>query len=157
MLYPGMGLMEGIHVNEGRGTNTPFKLFGAPWIDAGLLLKEFKKLSLPGIQADEVCFTPETSLYQAESCNGLRFTISDKESFKPVMTGLELIRLIQNLFPGKCEERLYKTVANPSGKNHLDKLTGVQNAFEKIKNGVCRETHYSTGNWKETIKPFLLY
>jgi len=83
--------------------------------------------------------------------------VTDSVSFKPVQTGLELIRLIQNLFPEHCEERLYKTVANPSGKNHLDRLTGVYNSFEKIKSGALWQEKFWDDEWEKTISPYLLY
>jgi uncharacterized protein YbbC (DUF1343 family) len=157
LLYPGIGLLEGIIINEGRGTNSSFKIFGAPWIDSKKILKKFLNLSLPGIKAESISYTPSDSLYATEKCHGLKLAITDADKFKPVLTGLELIKLIQNLFPDKCEERLYKTVANPTGKNHLDKLTGVFNSFEKIKNGELLQQYYTIGNWKEVIRPYLLY
>lgn len=157
LLYPGIGLIEGIITNEGRGTNSPFKIVGAPWINPEILLREFSKLSLAGIKAESISYTPADSLYANETCHGLKLTISDSDKFKPVLTGLKIIKLIQDLFPDKCEERLYKTVANPSGKNHLDKLTGVFNSFEKIKNGELLQQYYTTNNWKEIIRPCLLY
>ncbi len=156
LLYPGMGLMEGININEGRGTDTPFKVFGLPGLDAELLLKEFCSLGLPGINATTCSYIPNDSLYKKELCNGFRLSVTDADSFRPVLTGLELLRLIINLFPDS-KERLYKTVANPTGKNHLDKLTGIFNSFHKIKNGEFLKQHYSTSNWQETIKPYLLY
>jgi uncharacterized protein YbbC (DUF1343 family) len=157
LLYPGMGLLEGININEGRGTETPFKVFGAPWIDSNLLLKEFLSLSLPGISAQKAEYDPSESVYTNLICFGLQLHITDSNSFKPVLTGIEIIRLIQTLFPGNCEERLYKTVANPSGINHIDRLIGVVNSFEKIKSGEMLSQYYHTADWKNKIEPYLLY
>lgn len=157
LLYPGMGLMEGININEGRGTDTPFKTFGAPWLDSDILLKEFTQLSLPGIEAQACTYLPNDSLYKDKLCNGLKLTVTDSDSFRPVLTGLELIRLLIKLFPDKCKERLYKTNANPTGQNHLDKLTGAVYSFYKIKEGTFLKQHYTTDNWQEKIKPYLLY
>jgi uncharacterized protein YbbC (DUF1343 family) len=152
-----MGLMEGININEGTETDTPFKFFGAPWLDAELLLNEFTVLQLPGIKAQVCGYTPNDSLYKNETCTGLKLSVTDANTFRPVLTGLELLGLIINLFPDKCKERLYKTVANPTGKNHLDKLTGVPDSFSKIENGDFVKQHYSAGNWNEVIRPYLLY
>ena len=157
LLYSGMGLLEGININEGRGTGTPFKIFGAPWLNSTVLLNEFKLLNLPGTNASACSYTPNDSLYKNETCNGIKLSITDTEFFKPVLTGLEIIRLVQNHFPENCKERLYKTVANPSGKNHLDRLTGVINSFDKIKNEEFLRQHYTTDNWQKKIKPYLLY
>ena len=156
LLYPGIGLLEGINVNEGRGTETPFKIFGAPWIDAPRLQKEFQKLQLKGINSSVVSFKSSFGLYKNEICNGLQLTVTNASIFRPVQTGLQLIKLILSLYPDHCEERSYITRANPSGKNHLDKLTGVQHSFEKIKNGNELQIDISS-DWEKTIQPFLLY
>ena len=156
LLYPGIGLLEGINVNEGRGTETPFKIFGSPWIDALQLQKEFQKLQLKGIDSKPLSFKSSFGLYKNETCSGLQLNVSDTSFFHPVQTGLQLIKLILSLYPDHCEERLYTTLANPTGKNHLDKLTGVHHSFEKMKNGSDLEINISS-DWKKTIQPFLLY
>jgi uncharacterized protein YbbC (DUF1343 family) len=157
LLYPGMGLLEGINVNEGRGTKTPFKIFGAPWINASQLQKAFLSLQLPGIGCESFVYTPTVGLYANEHCNGLKLFVTDIFSFRPVQTGLKLIHLITSLYTDHCQERLYSTRANRTGKGHLDKLTGVYHSFKKIKNGVLPETGLADSTWKELIQPFLLY
>jgi uncharacterized protein YbbC (DUF1343 family) len=157
LLYPGMGLLEGINVNEGRGTNSPFKIMGAPWIDAQRLNETFNNLQLPGIKSIAYSYVPESGMYANESCNGLLFSITDSNNFRPVKTGLRLLHLIASLYPEHYKERLYKTVANPSGGSHLDKLTGVYRSFEKIKNGELIDTTLQPKEWKEKIQPYLLY
>ena len=157
LFYPGMGLHEGINVNEGRGTSSPFKTFGAPWINAGQMHKEFEKLKLPGITGRPYSYEPGDGLYHNEKCYGLELKISDASSFRPVRTGLELIKLIASLYPAHCEERLYKTRANPAGERHLDKLTGVDNSFEKIRNKEMSEFSQDVSEWKKIISLYLLY
>jgi uncharacterized protein YbbC (DUF1343 family) len=155
LLYPGMGLLEGINVNEGRGTEMSFKIFGAPWINAPQLNEAFQKLQLPGIFSQSFSYTPLTGFYKNEMCNGLKFSVTDPMTFRAVNTGLQLIYLIMRLYPDYCKERLYSTRANPSGKNHLDKLTGLYQSFEKIKSGNVPDTKLNS--WKETMAPYLLY
>lgn len=156
-LYPGIGIMEGINVNEGRGTDFPFKIIGAPWINAELLVHQFQSLALPGISGNEYVYTAADSVYKNECCRGIRLTIEDASVFKPVLTGLELIRLLIKLFPENCKEKKYPTRANPTGENHLDKLTGVFRSFKKIKSGEIMDEYKKGNNWKEKITPFLLY
>jgi hypothetical protein len=74
-----------------------------------------------------------------------------------VRTGIELIQLIASLYPEYCEERSYKTRANPTGSRHLDKLTGVYNSFEKIKNNEMTDLQQDVSGWKKIIRPYLLY
>jgi uncharacterized protein YbbC (DUF1343 family) len=156
LLYPGLGLLEGINVNEGRGTDKPFCLFGAPWVNADELLNIFVSKKMAGISATLSSFIPTDSLYKGELCNGLELDITDKNNFKPVNTGIEILRLLIQLYPSHVQERLYKTNANPSGKGHLDKLLGIQNAFEKIKAGDLPDTDVS-GSWPSEMNPYLLY
>ena len=157
LLYPGMGLLEGININEGRGTRDPFKIFGAPWVNADEIQKEFRNLKLPGVIAYPYSYELMSGVYCNEKCYGLRFKISDVSSFRPVRLGLELIRLMVSLYPEYCKQRLYKTRANPTGQMHLDKLTGIYNSFEKIKNAKITDLYEDMAGWKKSIRPYLLY
>jgi uncharacterized protein YbbC (DUF1343 family) len=156
-LYAGMGLLEGINVNEGRGTDSPFKTIGAPWIDPQQLNTAFTDLQLPGIKSVAINYIPARGMYANENCYGLQFSITDNNSFCPVETGLRLLNCIATLYPENCKERLYPTVANPSGTGHLDKLTGVHKAFEKIMKGELLSSELNSTDWKEKIQPYLLY
>lgn len=162
LLYPGTGLLEGINVSEGRGTKTPFKICGAPFIDAVVLNNTFNKLELPGIKSKSVSFVPLWSKYENQTCHGIELTITGKQIFKPVQTGLLLINLLMNLYPEQLKPHLYKTVANPGGENHLDKLTGIKNSWGLLsvtavnfKNEIRSMT--KTENWAAAVKDFLLY
>lgn len=162
LVYPGMGLLEGINVSEGRGTNSPFKICGAPWINAEKFCTSLNHLQLPGFIATPVEFIPDTGKYQHLKCLGARITITDKFIFRPVLTGMSLINLLMNLYPEKIEPHLYKTVANPSGENHLDKLTGINKSWnvlqQPVKHFQSIINHYThDNNWTDKIKPFLLY
>jgi uncharacterized protein YbbC (DUF1343 family) len=157
LLYPGMGLLEGINVNEGRGTDTPFNVFGAPWIDAALLQKSFEGLRLPGVTTMSISYTPVDSMYAEIHCHGLALRVTNHHSFFPVDTGYRLINLLIQLYPNQCRERLYITHANNSGARHLDKLTGLPQAFEKIKNGEWPNQDEIRKQWKTMTAPFLLY
>lgn len=156
LFYPGIGLLEGINVNEGRGTGSPFKIFGAPWINADQLHKEFENLELPGVITHPCSYEPGFGMYCNEMCHGLELKLSDVSSFRPVRTGLELINLVASLYPQHCRERLYKTRANPTGERHLDKLTGVYNSFEKIKNIERADLDPHVAGWKKIVTPYLL-
>lgn len=156
LLYPGTGLLEGISVSEGRGTDKPFRQFGAPWIQAAVLRDAFKLLSLPGIEAGIARFTPAEGPYRNEYCEGLALSVVDKAVFRPVFTGIALIQLLLLAYPAQVKERLYPTVANPSGALHLDKLLGIPNAFNHLQSGRPVDTQVA-GNWETEIRKHLLY
>ena len=156
LCYPGTGLLECIQVNEGRGTKNPFTCFGAPWIDADVLLQKLKEKKLPGVVFSPVQYIPAAGLYVQERCNGLSLTITDEYHFLPVQTGIAILQELTALFPEQAKERLYKTVANPTGIGHADKLLGVANSFQLLKEGKMIEVELNN-QWEEMIAPYLLY
>ena len=156
LLYPGMGLLEGINVNEGRGTDKPFRICGAPWMNGPELQEAFMKKNCAGISSKPYSYTPTEGLYALQLCNGLEFFIKDAGIFHPVATGVALLETIVALYPHHVEERIYSTRANPSGGAHLDKLLGVEGAFGRIKNGEGVEVEVED-EWAEVIRSFLLY
>jgi len=154
LLYPGMGLLEGINVNEGRGTDKPFSICGAPWINSEALANAFTQKNCEGIFCKPYSYMPYEGLYAGENCNGLEFFINDEKTFQPVATGIQLLQTIVELYPDHVKERKYITRANPSGEAHLDKLLGIQHAFDKIKSG---QINTGTNNWVQIISSYLLY
>jgi len=156
LIYPGTGLLEGVNVNEGRGTEQPFRICGAPWIDAEALWLAFEKEPIDGLGSQPCSYVPLESLYAGQHCHGLQFTVTDPTKFRPVAMGLHLQQTIARMYPGHLEERLYRTQANPSGAAHLDKLLGVKDAFRKIKCGEIIFTEVAS-EWAGMIQPHLLY
>lgn len=156
LFYPGMGLLEGINVNEGRGTNRPFVQFGAPWINAEELKVLLDEKRFPGITFKTYSYIPTDSLYKDERCNGLELTVTGRERFYPVAMGVALVSTLLKLYPLHVKERFYVTNANPSGSRHLDKLLGVKNSFDLLKTEAVLQTDISQ-TWSQEISPYLLY
>ncbi|OUW62228.1 MAG: hypothetical protein CBD58_02130 [bacterium TMED198] len=105
-LYTGLCLIEGTNVSEGRGTNKPFKLIGAPWIDSPKLLKSLRSYSLKGIQVKAVEFTPKSIIgkstnpkYQNKVCNGIELQVLDYDIFDPIAFSIILIDELNKNFP----------------------------------------------------------
>lgn len=99
LLYPGIGLLETTNLSVGRGTDTPFELFGAPWIDGQQLASELQRLDLPGVEFSAIAFTPSASKYAAEPCQGVSMRITDRETFDPLRTGLEIALQLRRGYP----------------------------------------------------------
>jgi uncharacterized protein YbbC (DUF1343 family) len=156
LVYPGTGLLEGINVNEGRGTANPFIQFGAPWINAEELQLELEKKEDYGVGLQSCSYIPGDSLYRNETCHGLELNVTDANKFRPVAFGIDLISVLFTLYSRQLKERLYVTNVNPTGGGHLDKLLGVRNAFEALKNGKAIKTDVSQ-IWLSEISSFLLY
>jgi uncharacterized protein YbbC (DUF1343 family) len=148
LVYPGMGLLEGVNVNEGRGTENPFMQFGAPWIDAEELKVEIDEKGFEGIDIKTTSYTPIDSVYKGERCHGIELKLTDEYRFYPVAFGIDLISTLFKLYPGHLRERAYITNVNPSGGGHLDKLIGIRDSVHLLRSG----TQLPTG-----ISPYLLY
>jgi uncharacterized protein YbbC (DUF1343 family) len=156
LVYPGMGLLEGINVNEGRGTDKPFMQFGAPWINAEELQMALKNKNITSIDLIPCSYVPADSLYKNETCYGLELNLTDTNKFRPVSFGIDLISVLFKLYSHQVKERAYVTNVNPSGGGHLDKLLGIKNAFELLRSNAFIGSDVSK-NWPEEIASFLLY
>jgi uncharacterized protein YbbC (DUF1343 family) len=100
LLYPGVGLLESTNLSVGRGTDRPFELLGAPWIDTVALARELAGIGLPGVRFVPWRFTPSEDKYQGEVCGGVMVVVTDREAFRPVMMGLEVAATLHRLYPG---------------------------------------------------------
>ncbi|KYP13635.1 DUF1343 domain-containing protein, partial [Flavihumibacter sp. CACIAM 22H1] len=156
LLYPGTGLLEGVFVNEGRGTDRPFTKLGAPWLQGAMLADAFNSAALPGVYAKPVAYTPEEGVYEQQNCGGIQLQVIKEEIFRPVQTGIAIIRLLHQLFPLQLKERQYYTAANPSGSRHLDKLLGIPDAYQQLISGNPVNLAIEEA-WQERIQPYLLY
>jgi uncharacterized protein YbbC (DUF1343 family) len=91
LVYPGMCLLEGTNLSEGRGTTRPFEIFGAPWIDGRELCERLNTLNLPGVFFRAVQFLPTFQKYKDEICEGGFIHVSDRQIYQPVYTGIALL------------------------------------------------------------------
>jgi uncharacterized protein YbbC (DUF1343 family) len=98
-VYPGMCLLEGTNISEGRGTTRPFEIFGAPFIDAEKICRELNNLTLPGVFFRENYFQPTFNKFDGELCGGAQIHVLDRNIFRSFQTGVEIIRCIRKLYP----------------------------------------------------------
>ncbi|MFM1902155.1 MAG: Esterase EstB [Planctomycetota bacterium] len=89
-LYPGIGLLEFTNLSVGRGTDTPFEVVGAPWLDGRRLAAALSARRIPGVAFVPIRFTPTASRFSGEPCGGVNILITDRDQFDPIRTGLEI-------------------------------------------------------------------
>ncbi|MEK6405725.1 MAG: exo-beta-N-acetylmuramidase NamZ domain-containing protein [Acidobacteriota bacterium] len=108
LLYPGIGLLETTNLSVGRGTDTPFEVIGAPWLDGQKLAESLNRAGLAGARFVPVRFTPHSSKFANEECGGVNIIITDRVAFRPVATGVEIAYQLNLVYPGawKVEEFL---------------------------------------------------
>jgi uncharacterized protein YbbC (DUF1343 family) len=97
-VYPGMCLLEGTNISEGRGTTRPFEIFGAPFINAEKLCGELNALNLPGVIFRENYFRPTFHKFAGELCGGAQIHVTERNEFRPFLTGVEIIKHIRKIY-----------------------------------------------------------
>lgn len=130
LVYPGTCLIESTNISEGRGTNAPFLMIGAPFIEPDILINELKKLPVSGFLLTGVTFTPEIipgvaskPKLQGITCKGIKISVTDRSLFNSVEFGICLLYSLQKLYPDKFEIK----------ENSLLRLGGDPGLYNLIK------------------------
>ncbi len=161
-VYPGMCLIEGTKLSEGRGTTLPFELVGAPFIKAHALADQLKNEKLPGVIFRPQYFKPMFQKCHRESCGGVQLHVTDRDRFKPLLTGIAVIRAIHQLYPRQFAWRTeaYEFV---NDRLAIDILYGNSDFRENfITNNASLETIEDSWNgelkeFKKIRQEFLIY
>ena len=98
LLYPGVGLLE-TALSVGRGTDTPFEIIGAPYIDDVKLARSLNDLKQPGVRFIPIKFTPKASIHRDKVCNGVNIIITNREALRSVPLGVEIARVLHQMYP----------------------------------------------------------
>ncbi len=106
-LYPGVGLLETTNVSVGRGTDTPFEVVGASWLDGRRLAGYLNSRKIAGVRFVPVRFTPKASVFKDEECGGINIVVTDRARFRPVQTGLEIAVALRRLYPAEWKTEGY--------------------------------------------------
>jgi len=142
-IYPGLCLLEGTNVSEGRGTTMPFRQFGAPWIDSKLLAERLNVLNLPAMRFKPVRFTPTSSKYKGRECYGVRIIVSDRDRLEPYLSGIRIVNEICRMYPDQLKWRA----------SHFDRLCGTS----KIRNAITGSSSLDAlqNKWRKELESFL--
>jgi uncharacterized protein YbbC (DUF1343 family) len=116
VLYPGIGLLETTNLSVGRGTDRPFEVLGAPWIDGIALARALNAESLSGVRFVPIRFTPASSKFADEQCGGVNILVTDRQRLEPVFCGLKVAETLRRLYPDQWETA-------PFNRLLLDKAT----------------------------------
>ena len=110
LAYAGTCLFEALNVSEGRGTNHPFELVGAPWLDHQTAARRLNDLGLRGVTFEAVEFTPEQKPYHGrppemagQALKGVRLHVTDRDAFEPYKAGVSLLWVVHLLHPERLE------------------------------------------------------
>src|SRR5580658_4391211 len=139
-LYPGVALVEGTNVSVGRGTDTPFELLGAPWINAGQLAQYLNARDISGVRFVPVSFTPSASTYAGQRCQGVNMILIERNAFDAPELGIEIALALHKLYPEQFQiGRMIDLLAN-------------QSVFDAIVNG--EDPRRIAEDWREPLEKF---
>jgi uncharacterized protein YbbC (DUF1343 family) len=150
-VYPGMCLLEGTNVSEGRGTTRPFEIFGAPFIHPYTLVKLLGEFRLPGVAFRPLSFLPTFQKHAGELCGGAQIHVMDRLKFRPFRTAVAILKAVYNTYPRnfawKQPPYEYEEVKLP-----FDILAGSDRLRMNIESG--KDMREMESCWKGELKEF---
>ena len=151
IVYPGTVLFEGILISEGRGTTRPFELVGAPWIEAESFARRMNGLGLPGVYFRPAVFEPTFQKHAKLTCGGCQIHVTDRNQFRPVLTGVALIAMFYQVNRVEFAWRQPPYEYEPD-KMPIDILAGSTTLREQIEAGV--DARDIAASWKQDEDSF---
>jgi uncharacterized protein YbbC (DUF1343 family) len=103
ILYPGVAMVEGANLSVGRGTESPFELVGAPWIDGNELAAFLNQRNIRGVLFVPTRFTPASSRYQSQLCRGVQIVLVDRDRLDSAELGIEIVSALYRLYGNKFQ------------------------------------------------------
>ncbi|MCC3356344.1 exo-beta-N-acetylmuramidase NamZ domain-containing protein [Bacillus sp. REN16] len=156
ILYPGICLVEGTNLSEGRGTTRPFEYIGAPFIDGHRLAKTFNQNKVSGVLARPTSFIPTYQKHKDEVCGGIQLHVVDRRKLNSLEAGILLIETIAEMYPND-----FSFISNHNGKYFFDLLAGTKKLKKHILNGTSSDfletCNKQVASFKKQREPYLLY
>tara|TARA_B100001057_G_scaffold358575_1_gene360749 strand:+ start:777 stop:1979 length:1203 start_codon:yes stop_codon:yes gene_type:complete len=126
VMFSGMDLLRGTNLNVGFGTNSPYLIFGSPWLASSFFKEKLDMLNLPGVSFEEIEYRPKGSTYynrvakyNGRSCSGIKINVIDKNLVNPLETATSIITLIERLHPRKFQWAAHGYIDKLFGSNQL--------------------------------------
>jgi len=142
-LYPGIGMIETTNISVGRGTDTPFEIVGAPWINQSgsiALARFLNARDISGVRFIPITFTPASSIYANQLCGGVNIELTDRNSLDAPELGAEIASALQHLYPDQ-----YKIAG-------LDTLMVNKASLEALASG--EDPRRVAEEWQDEIEKF---
>jgi uncharacterized protein YbbC (DUF1343 family)/CubicO group peptidase (beta-lactamase class C family) len=149
-LYTGIGAIEATNLSVGRGTDTPFEQVGAPWVDGVQLADALNARAVPGVRFYPVRFTPASSKYANEECQGVFIIVTERAALRPVRVGVEIASAINRLYPAQYQLDL------------AARLLGSREALARVETGddpaaIVASFGAAEAHWRLLRAKYLLY
>ena len=149
-LYPGIGAIETTNISVGRGTDTPFEQIGAPWIDGPAFSDALNARRIPGVRFYPIRFTPASSKYAGEACQGVFMIVTDRAALRPVRLGIEIAAMLHKMYGSRFE------------LDAAERLFGSREGLGRIRAGddpaaIAASWSAAEARWRLMRAPYLLY
>lgn len=150
VVFPGTVFFEGTQVSEGRGTTRPFEFVGAPYVDPHEYASALDELGLEGVVFRPTHFMPTFQKHAGTSCGGVFLHVTDRAAFRPVRTGIAMVRTVRDLYPEEFDWKSppyeYEYERNP-----FDVIAGTKKLRRSIEAG---ETLDRICDWEKDLETF---
>lgn len=140
IVYPGLEILQSAGVSVGRGTETPFEEFGAPWMDGVAVAAELNTRHLPGLRFVDDPFIPVSGLYAGQRCGGVGIRVTDRFAVRSMTMGLEIAALLHKMYPANFDFAKLIT------------LVGNADTIQQLQNGTSPEK--IVASWSESLKTY---
>ena len=140
VLYPGIEILQGSGVSVGRGTQTPFEQFGAPWMNGDDVASALNARNLPGLRFAAQSFIPVGGPYSGQRCNGVSIRVTDRFAARSMRLGVEIAEILKKLYPKDFDTA------------KLVGLVGNADTVQQVQDGVAPEK--IVGSWSDALKAF---
>jgi uncharacterized protein YbbC (DUF1343 family) len=149
-VYPGIGAIETTNISVGRGTDAPFEQIGAPWIDGPALSDALNARRMPGIRFYPIRFTPASSKYAGEECQGVFLIVTDRAALRPVRLGIEVAAMLHKMYGSRFE------------LDAAERLFGSKDGLARVRAGedpaaIAASWAAAESRWRLMRAPYLLY
>lgn len=152
LLYVGVGCFEATNVAVGRGTETPFEIFGAPWIKGNALAAFLREKNFPGVLFEPVEFTPKDDQYAGQLCQGVRIIVTNRAQIQPFQIFVQSFLFLHKTYPKEFKPE-WEEVRVVSGSNKLREAAEGRLTTEELQSAY----EESLRTFHEQILPFFLY
>jgi uncharacterized protein YbbC (DUF1343 family) len=140
ILYPGIEILQNAGVSVGRGTETPFEEFGAPWLNGDDAAAALNERHLPGVRFAAKPFIPIAGLYAGQRCGGVAIRVTDRAAVRSMRVGLEVAAILQKLYPQQFDV------------SKLITLVGNSDTIQQLQSGVAPEK--IVASWADALAAF---
>jgi uncharacterized protein YbbC (DUF1343 family) len=150
LTYPALDILQAAGVSVGRGTDRPFEMFGAPWMDGEKVAGILAAREIHGVKFQAVKFTPTSDLYKGQECGGVSVTLTDKRYFQPVLIGIEIAEVLWWQYPGNFQVEKMMTLLGSRKTVEMVKA-------EKSVDDIAEEWNKQENEFQDTRGKYFIY